>query len=242
MILKRVINLFLIILPVNILTSCLRDGSGERSPQRVVLYAPQYLNSPKIKVGPGEPIVDGHPYIKLFFEETSKQDDRPDDAGGRRELEYSESKTKQNEILNSLGYVLVANMYPLMFYDVTSAGSPVLYADAEVYGRAPGEDLSDILYNFDATIRVTGDYHLDGYFSGSKITLKDWLKEGDLIYANCAYFQFLSSPPESLEGVTFTLEIPVRYAAPWPEYRGSVPYPDNPETTIVCSATMPVSE
>ena len=238
MTLRRVINLSLIILAVNILTSCLRDW-GEPQPHWVFLYAPQYMNSPQIRVWQGAGYNNGRIIVRFELAESNK-DSRPYDAGGWRTLEYSEYKNWKNEILNALGSN-VHSVSSLFYYDATVAGNPVFYADAALYGREPGSDLSDKLFNVSGIVRVTEDYHFDGYFPASSISLKDWLKEGDLI---CEYadFYFLPSPSESLEGVTLTLEIPVRYAAQWPEYRGSVPYPDNPETTIVCSATMPVSE
>ena len=240
MILKRVINLSLIILAVIGVPSCRRhDKTVDTLPYWVHLYAPQYMNSPQISVYQGVGIDNGRFIVRVDFSE-SKKDDRPNDAAGWRTLEYSEDKNLKNEILNALGSN-VHSVSSLFYYDATVAGNPVFYADAALYGREPGSDLSDKLFNVSGIVRVTEDYHFDGYFPASSISLKDWLKEGDLI---CEYadFYFLPSPSESLEGVTLTLEIPVKYAAPWPEYQGSVPYPDHPETTIVCSATMPVSE
>ena len=237
MISKKVTDGLFIVLMVMILSSCRTGGCGERQPHHVFLLAPQYLNSPQIGVGSGTPIADGNPYIKIYFDESSEKDVRPFDVGGRFELEYSENKNSKNEILNALGSN-VSSVGTLLFYDVVITGSPVFYADAVLYGRAAGEDLSDRLFNENATIRVSGDYHFDGYFHGSEITLREWLKEGNLINAYCQYFDIFPTPSERLEGVTFTLEIPVKYSAPWPAYKGSIPYPDNPETILICSAAI----
>ena len=236
---KKIILLLLAGAVGTFLLLCFSSCRVDPSPKHIYLLAPQLLGAPKLYIGTY--FLGGDGITIRYDAPVSPEMFR---YGGGRELEYSGSGILENEILNALGGDVRNIEFHLYYYDVIYTGNPVFYADAVLFGREPGRDLSDLLFNYHPTLRVTKDFHFDGYFKKGEISMKDWMKDGDLIMATSMniYFYFPTPPLEKLDGVTFTLEIPVRYAAQWPEYRGSVPYPDNPETTIVCSATMPVSE
>lgn len=109
---------------------------------------------------------------------------------------------------------------------VTCAGigsGAKVYADKVLFGREPGEDLTDMFYvdcNVSNSMILTYpafEVVRNCVTAESPVLLSEFLTEGNALFAAGMSARFLRMPEECYDLVTFTVEIPVTYQR-WRQY------------------------